>query len=151
MRRATMARPTACSLPRSGAILGFVARRGIGYDATLPPEGPTPEGDEDYVSPEERAEAIALFKPASRQRVADEAEERAYLRLVDEFEASRPEVFFTGPVVAAAFAAVAIGVVAGLAWRKRRAQAKAGVHGFSRLELVRSPCCRGLDVVLSSL
>lgn len=79
--------------------------------------------DEDYVSPEERAEILRLFKPASRQNFASEAEQREYLRLVRAFERPRSEPFFTGPVLVGMLLSAAVGLVVGLLWKRHKEKA----------------------------
>lgn len=91
--------------------------------------------DEDHLTPEERAEALALFKPG-RYTGAPPSELRDAKR---RFVPPEMDPWTPGEVAWAAVGAGLLGLAAGWVWRRRREQQRYGT---------RSPDVVGLDVVL---
>lgn len=94
-------------------------RRGPSYDATLPSDdGPYGPEHEDYMSPEEKAEILRMFKSSNLQPVRSEAEAREYIALLDHF--TRPEPISGATWVLLLGGTIAAGVVTGLIWKHYR-------------------------------
>jgi hypothetical protein len=97
-----------------------VARQDIALDDTLPSPGEAYALDEDYVSPWERAETLALFKPGRLRGAADAASLARSMRALRAVEAEPEAPFWNGRVLALALAAAAAGALVGWIWRMHR-------------------------------